>query len=384
MSHTRFGSSIWNWEPFTQLDCGPQVLWIALYTTEEAKRIMPGLWHGSITTMAEAARKPVDETRIYLDALLEAELVEFDIKLRVLRLTQLPDCGESPPNANVLRGWWRKFTGVPACPVRDAHVTTVRWLMDTWSREAGKPISHGHEEVWKETFGRVVVPPPRRRGVRRLAESDTSTAVQPSLFSRPETVPALPERTVYALPEGRSVDNSASDPELNKIRDSETVSKRFPNGLDRDPDQDQDLDLQRSENRAPGAVATPRVDRVLSPEPGGGGERDRRDPVDQLLALFGEVYGGGWSLAQATPERASVADQLARLGRFDYALLGRWMRSRGTSHGFARDLLSTPGRIVWAVGESKRWQLAESERKQQGQAMSAELKKSLAAVGLVG
>lgn len=383
---TRLGSSLWEWEPFTQLEAGPQILWMGLYTTAEAKRVMPGLWHGSITTMADACRKPVDETRIYLDALLDAELVEFDIKLRVLRMTQLPDAGESPPNGNVLRSWWRRFTTVPACAVRDAHVPLVRWMMDTWSRENGKPISHGHEEAWKETFGRVVVPAPRKRGIRRLAESDTSTPLQPSLFSRPETVHQVPAREVHALPEGRSVDNSDSLHQLNEINSPETVTDTVPersgsgSGLGSGSGS-LNSEIRGAQGFAPIAVAPP-------PRPEPTGDRDREphddgDPVDLLLAMFSGVYGGAWKLT-GLPQRAQVADQLERLGDIDFALLLRWMRSRATGSAAGRELLEVPGRLVWAVGESVRWQQSEDDRRDRAVAMKAELNRSLAAVGLAG
>jgi hypothetical protein len=179
---TRLGSSLWDWEPWTDLAASPRILWLALYTSAEAKRHVPGLWHGAIPSMADAARMAPDEVISALDVLLERDMVEYDAKFRVLRLCELPDAGEYPNNGNVLRSWWTRFRTVPTCAVRDSHVKTIAWICDEGSRRLQKPFSPNHKAAWDETFGTIVVPPPRRRGVRRLADSDTSTHVQPSLF----------------------------------------------------------------------------------------------------------------------------------------------------------------------------------------------------------
>lgn len=357
---TRLGSSLWDWEPFTSLDPGPQLLWLALYTSAEAKRIVPGLWQGSITAMADASHKPVDETRCYLDKLLEHDMVEFDVKLRVLRLTQLPDAGESPANPNVLRGWWRKFTTVPACAVRDAHVPLIRWLMDTWSRDAGKPVTHGHEEAWRETFGRIPVPAPRRRGVRRLVDSDTSTSQQPSLFGTVSGSLLLP-------PEASSVDNSDAVHKVNHSDNSETVSKPSGSGS------------------GIGSGSG-------SPEEGGSGGRLLQlvppspfrapDPVDAVLALCERIAGGTWQLAPESRERAQLEDQVERLPDIDLALLGDWMRDQGHSVRIAQDLIATPGRLISAMDEATRWRAVGIERAKRAARMSEELRADLEAAGI--
>lgn len=191
--YTRIGTNLWNWEPFTDLDPTARILWLGLYTSAEAKRVLPGLFHGSITAMADASKLPVDETMKALDRMLartdEFELVEYDAKHRVLRFTQLPDAGEYPSAPSILQSWWKRFNMVPACQVRDAHVTTLRWILERGAAMAEKNQSKkptpGHEQQWASTFATVQIPPPRRRGLRRLVDADTSTSVQPSLFPDP-------------------------------------------------------------------------------------------------------------------------------------------------------------------------------------------------------
>jgi hypothetical protein len=210
---TRIGASIWNWERFTALDDGPRNLWLALYTTAEAKRVIPGLWHGSINSMAEAAHRPFNVTIQNLDDLLDAELVEFDQKHRVLRMTELPDAGEYPASPTILSSWWSRFLLVPACAVRDAHVAMIRWILDTGAKlvkknRTGRPTP-AHEEIYSSTFGTVPPVAARRRGVRRLLDADTGNDVQPSLFGTHSIPSPAPQK---ALPPSPSADSADSDP----------------------------------------------------------------------------------------------------------------------------------------------------------------------------
>jgi hypothetical protein len=232
---TRLGSAIWDWEPWTELGASARILWLALYTSAEAKRHIPGLWQGGIPSMADAARMSADDVRMALDQLLERELVEYDPKFRVLRLCELPDAGEYPTNGNVIRSWWTKFNTVPACPVRDAHVRTIAWILDTGSkrlRGQEQKVTANHKVAWGETFAAVEVPVSRRRGLRRLADNDTGTPSQPSLFpSKANSVPmehAAMQISTPSYPQetDRSVDNSAVLRQLNNNAGPERVTER--------------------------------------------------------------------------------------------------------------------------------------------------------------
>src|SRR5574337_635427 len=68
-TYTRVGAGLWSWDPFVDLPPTARCLWLALYTSHEAKRIVPGLFHGSIRSMGEAAHLPADETLHALDAM---------------------------------------------------------------------------------------------------------------------------------------------------------------------------------------------------------------------------------------------------------------------------------------------------------------------------
>jgi len=222
--YTRLSCLFWEWSRLNQLSPTTRLLWLALYTSPTAKRGVPALWHGSVITMAEAARLPCDETARALDSLIDHDLAEYDPQSLVLRLTELPDAGEWPSAPAILDSWFKRFRMVPACGVRDAHVLTIRWILERGALEAdknhsGKP-SLKHEEIWGRTFATIRVPSPRRRGVRRFGDNnDTSTDVQPGLFSAPLRAS---REGLAATSDARSVDNSDTLHQSNKIIVRET------------------------------------------------------------------------------------------------------------------------------------------------------------------
>jgi hypothetical protein len=181
---TRLGCSIWEWDRFTSLDCEARNLWLVFYTGATSNRLVPGLWTGGVGAMSDESHMPPENTIRALDTLLAAEMVEYDPKRRVLRLTEFPDAGERPSNGSHVRGMWSRFQTVPPCQVRDAHVRSLEWLC----------LDSGHSEdvliAWKETFGTVSIPVQRQRGVKRMLDQATGTDVQPSLWDpRPVSNP---------------------------------------------------------------------------------------------------------------------------------------------------------------------------------------------------
>lgn len=395
-SYTLLGSLIWEWEPFTSLDPTSRCLWLALYTSAEAKRMPPGLWHGSITAMSEAAKLPVDETMKSLDKMLERELVEYDQKNRVLRMTVLPDGLESPPNGNVIRGWFKKFKSVPSCAVRDAHVATLVWIMNEWSRETGKPISDKHQEAWSETFGQVAIPAPRRRGVKRLQESSTGTDVQPGLFDPPpssasengsESSNACGETVsprIGPTSDGRSVDNSASDPDLKKSGSS-TVREPFRNGSDQDQDPDPDLDLSFLKSGAIGGEdrdreSRPRLTLVPMPE---SALPLAMTPEELISRLSAVAIAYRPAILRETAQNAlcaTIRDLTAQgIGPEQLDACARWIARHGIGHTTSErwfqlcDWASVPGNILRALADAD----AHERKSAEATAELAEFKKQL-------
>ena len=101
---TRLGASLWDWEPWTELPTAEsRLLWLALYTSAEAKRHVPGLWQGGFGAMSDAARMRTDVVIEALDVLIDRYLVEYDRKFKVLRLCELPDTDEYPTNNKMIK-----------------------------------------------------------------------------------------------------------------------------------------------------------------------------------------------------------------------------------------------------------------------------------------
>lgn len=314
---TRLGAEIWTWEPWVSLRCPEaQLLWLALYTTAPARRNAPGLWQGGVPVMAEASNLLPDAVVTGLERLLAAELVEYDARFRVLRLCCLPDPGEFPANGNAIRSWWTRFNTVPECGVRDAHVATLRWILDEGARRGRKKVTPHHEEAWTQTFAQIQIPASRRRGLRTLLNSDTGTNVQPSLF------PASPSgngSSVASTPHGAQggVDNSGSLHQSNKNNSPGTVTDTVSvtNGI---PD--------------PGS-------RILDLSGEGEGGRGAR-PMLALVPSFtaGEVLEalsqGHWDSAFDKSHQNALSALIPiwdadRMGLSDFAVLARYSRMDG-------------------------------------------------------
>lgn len=350
MGYTKLGDGIWNWEPWRRLEghddpigCRARMLWLCIYTSPESKRMPPGLWHGSITTMADASGMSANDVFTSLDRLLEHRLVEHDQRLRVLRLTRLPDAHESPSNGNAIRGWYSKFKTVPECAVRNAHVTVIRWLLEEWCRTTGKVLSKDHAQAWSETFGRMEIPEATIRAGQRLIESDTSTPVQTSLFSPSSRASGLG---------GASEPHQDRDPK--EIRDSETHGRVTVVGLDQDQDQDQDL---RSSSSLSGEG-----------DPGGGHVPSRPHltlvhggfDADDLAEMLVIATSGRFPRALTRDERTDLQRAIGAAGecvRGDgvIAVLREHIASLTSWAGISPEMVASPGWLQTAIQQALNW-----------------------------
>lgn len=212
---TRIGTTLWHWEPWMALGDREKLLWLALYTSADAKRWIPGLFYGSVSSLAEVMHISTTEVHTSLTALIDHKLVEHDRKNRIVRFLKLPDCGEWPSGLYILQSWWKRFQDIPACPTRDAHVIMLRWLLDRGAatsekNKSKKPTAH-HEEVWAETFATILVPL-ASRDLNTVPDSDTSTEVQPSLFRSAPATPHGPSTESTSTHSGASSSDSDQYP----------------------------------------------------------------------------------------------------------------------------------------------------------------------------
>lgn len=389
--YTRFGVHIWSWEPFLSLveddgytpDYRARNLWIGLYTSAEMRRTCPGLFNGSIGRMAEAARMPGDDALYALDKLLAHELVEYDDRTYVLRMTDLPDALDGCDNGNVIRGWFGRFKTVPSCVVRDSHVRLLRWILDETNKIGSKKKGiQGREEAWAETFGTIPQPAVRRRGVRRLGHGGVAgTVVQPGLFDAPSRASrALPAPSEPFLPCSETVSGLTSEAlspcSANSSKEliPGTVPEPFPNGLVRI--QDQDLGLGNSDpDPGPAAIENahrrPALTLVPPFEPEhlvrgivtGMGDNHprvaqvvRQTLVDALRATIRVLDERGWGLAEAS-------------------LAGKWLATSGgrtllsqIAVGCPPDELvcvwaSSPSDVIAAIDQAAALERASEERR---------------------
>jgi hypothetical protein len=157
---TGIGPALFSWPLWLAMSDTAKVFWLHLYASGHARGGCPvGLWKGGPAVMAEECRRDVGTVMLLLHELEQLGAIEYDRDHHVLRLVVLPDRSERPHNGDVLRGWWTKFLWLPACPVRDRHVATLRWLVGTFTRD--------HEEAWSETFGRI-------EGAHRVSHVDSA------------------------------------------------------------------------------------------------------------------------------------------------------------------------------------------------------------------
>lgn len=145
---TPFPATIYDWDPWIDMRSVERDLWWALVASRHASCWPPGLWLGSVALMSDSARMGAEDVEIALARLRAKGLLEYDARLTVGRLTQLPPTDTWRPHApNAIFGWWTGFRRLPACAIRDSHVPTLKALV---TRPTPKHVAN-----WDATFGRL-------------------------------------------------------------------------------------------------------------------------------------------------------------------------------------------------------------------------------------
>lgn len=320
VTFTMLGNEVFSWERLRPVKIVARYFWFALYTS--VRRVLPGLWVGGLPTLGDVAKMPPDETIMALDNLLEHELVEYDRKREVLRLTEFPDRTYRPDNGRAIKGLYNRFRCVPDCDIRNAHVETLKWLLDDPTR----PAKPDHVAAWEQTFGTVAVPPPRKRGVRRLLDSDTSNPFQVSLFASPS---ATVSQTL--------VPDTHTDTHRSKIYDLRSSSS----DQEESKPQAKRLGLVPLPSDLPFSV--PEMLEAVAAESAG---RFAAGPVDERLtdALCATI-------------RACAS---AEVGVADLRVVGRWLAQGGLA--YRTDLgpawAAKPGELLSALGAARCWEAA--------------------------
>ncbi len=386
--YTSIGTNFWSWAKLRDLHPAAKLLAICLYTSANSKLICPGLYKGSIATMSEDVGMPADEVRSALDQLVEHEVVEYDQRNRVLRFIELPDTGESPNNGNAIRGWFKRFKSIPDCPVRNAHVATLRKLLDDWCTEHGKLLSHGHQQAWLETFEVLPAPPLRKKQPARQAVQQDLFGPNPDPEPTPPSEPsAAPIRSSNDDSERGSVSQPGSDPDPKEISNSEFITRSSGSGSGTGSGSGSFSSLGAEADPArglPGDQAEiPRPRLALVPDP---------LTPERLVAKLaaGGRYGATvrQSCHAALCERIAELD-VARVGDSDLALLAQYIaRGYGPIDRVGGDLstrlgdwASYPRAIVTALDEARRREPIRQEQDREHGDRSAALQEAMRALG---
>ena len=151
---TAIGTGLFTWRPYVDLataENGWQAmqLWLALYAGHTARCWLPGLWFGGVGTMAEnVTHLGYNGTLSALELLQTRKLVEFDARANVLRLTELPDRCMRADNGSILKAWWKRYSGIPECGVKNRYLDLLRWLHYPLTE-----MKDATRQAWSLTFG---------------------------------------------------------------------------------------------------------------------------------------------------------------------------------------------------------------------------------------
>lgn len=335
---TMVGVEMFEWEPLWRVSAASRFVWFSIFASPESKNSVPGMIRGSVRSLGESLH--LDPTTVLdaMDELTEAGLLEFDQERRIIRLTKLPDGIDAPPNGNVIKGWYTKFLAFPDCPIRNSHVEVLCQMAQ------GAQNDHARES-WSATFAGVEIPVRRHRG-RKKFDSDTSTSVQPSLFT----------------PVDNSVDNSGSSPASELAPEhSEPEINNIRKGIET---------LSHTLSKPPVSVSVKGIGTLSSPDSGESIGRARLEPVPLPALPFSVVdmldtiaaESDGRFAPKPIDERlqdalcATIrACEAAEVGLEDLRAVGRWFASGGLE--FRSDLgpvwVAKPGNLIDAVAQAR-------------------------------
>ena len=145
--YTNVGPSLFDWPPYHALSFPSRCLWLGLYASAEAKRVLPGLFHGGRSVMAEAAAMSVIDVDSSLRELCDRRLVTHDPMSRLTAFLALPDRGERPCNGRSLKMFWARWRDLPEAYPKYHWVSLLSWLCE--------PMTTDHLNVWQTTFATV-------------------------------------------------------------------------------------------------------------------------------------------------------------------------------------------------------------------------------------
>jgi hypothetical protein len=191
-----------------------------------------------------------DDVRTALERLVEWRIAKIDLRLRVLRVLNVANYTVSPPNGNVIRGWYSAWVTLPESPLKYEHIETLALIVGNGSQH--------HRRAWEETFARVERPNLEEPMQTDLPLSGTQGNGSGNGY---KFTTELPLNGGNGSGNGSNHSGSAVFSAFpNKIRGGETVSKRFSETVSKrtypdpppypDPDPDPERACARARERA--------------------------------------------------------------------------------------------------------------------------------------
>ena len=137
---------MWDDEHYLLLSDQAKLLWCHLLTGYSGG--IPGLIQGGVATFADAMRYERAVAESCLAELAVVTFIEYDRSKRLLRIPSGPKY-KKPGNANVLKGWLRRWKDLPESALKYRHLDSMRDAGDDrkWFAAA-----------WSETFGEIKIP----------------------------------------------------------------------------------------------------------------------------------------------------------------------------------------------------------------------------------
>lgn len=137
---------MWHDRHFVGLSVDAKLLWCFLLTGNNDG--VPGLIRGGPGAYSDAMRWDRPTTASALDELIKATFIEYDQHAQLLRVPGAPKYSPCT-NANVLKGWLRRWKDVPESPLKYHHIESLRQAAED------RPW---FEEAWSVTFAPIKVP----------------------------------------------------------------------------------------------------------------------------------------------------------------------------------------------------------------------------------
>lgn len=206
MANSWVDPRMWDDDKFVALDDLARTVWMYLLTGPEATQSCPGLIILGTAGLAEAMRRSTLDIANALQRLERAGMVEVDAANRVIRVPKAP-MYRAPGNANVVRGWHRRWTSIPSAELRERHVVA---LVEAWRQ---LDISDGTRQAIEQTFGRE-----RRR--RRQASAETP---QQDLFQQVQRTVVEQDNDSDDIADVVSLDERRRDLSPGVSNDSQTI-----------------------------------------------------------------------------------------------------------------------------------------------------------------